>query len=61
MAAALTAAGLALAALFGVGAAMSRYTGRGLALSGGRMTLIGGAAALITFWIGKLLGVTALG
>lgn len=60
-AAAFTAVGLALGALFGVGAAMSRFTGRRLPYSGLRMMMIGGAAALITFWIGRLLDVTALG
>lgn len=59
-AAAWTAAGLALVSLYAVGAAMSRYTGRPVAVSGGRMLLIGGGAALVTFWIGRLLGVTAL-
>lgn len=59
--AAWTAVGLALGALFAVGAAMAIFTGRNPVLSGGRMTLIGGAAALVTFWVGRLLGVTALG
>ena len=60
-AAAIAAVGLALGALFGVGAAMTYFTGRNLAYSGVRMMLIGGGAALVTFWIGRLLGVTALG
>ncbi|HEX6208598.1 MAG TPA: VIT1/CCC1 transporter family protein [Actinomycetota bacterium] len=55
------AVGLALGALFGVGALMTMFTGRSAALSGGRMMLIGGAAALVTFFVGKLLDVTALG
>jgi VIT1/CCC1 family predicted Fe2+/Mn2+ transporter len=59
-AAAWTSVGLALAALFGVGSTMTRFTGRPVLLSGGRMFLIGGGAALVTFWIGRLLGVTAL-
>lgn len=55
------AVGLALGCLFVVGAAMTTFTGRNPALSGGRMTLVGGAAALVTFWVGRLLDVTALG
>lgn len=54
------AVGLALSALFLVGGAMTVFTGRNPILSGGRMTLIGGAAALVTFWVGRLLDVTAL-
>jgi VIT1/CCC1 family predicted Fe2+/Mn2+ transporter len=54
------AVGLALGALFLVGAAMTMFTGRSAVISGGRMTLIGGAAALVTYWVGRLLDVTAL-
>ncbi|HEX9122718.1 MAG TPA: VIT1/CCC1 transporter family protein [Actinomycetota bacterium] len=57
-AAVLTSAALTLAALFGVGAGMSFLTGRRLVWSGARMLLIGGAAALVTFLVGKLLNVT---
>jgi vacuolar iron transporter family protein len=60
VAAAATAVSLALAALFAVGASMSLFTGRAWAWSGARMLLIGGAAALVTFGVGRLLGVTAL-
>jgi len=56
-AAVLTSALLTLATLFGVGAGMSFLTGRKLYLSGLRMMLIGGAAAVITFGIGTLLNV----
>jgi vacuolar iron transporter family protein len=49
---------LASLALFGVGAALSLFTGRGAVLSGLRMVLIGGAAGLSTYLIGRLLGVT---
>ena len=43
-------------ALFGVGAALSLFTGR-RALSGGlRMVLIGGGAGVVTWLIGSLLG-----
>jgi vacuolar iron transporter family protein len=49
---------LSLVALFGVGAGMSYVTGRSFLASGLRMTAIGGAAALITFGVGKLLNVS---
>jgi VIT1/CCC1 family predicted Fe2+/Mn2+ transporter len=48
---------LAAAALFGVGAAISLFTGRGAIRGGLRMLLIGCAAAGTTFAIGRLLGV----
>jgi VIT1/CCC1 family predicted Fe2+/Mn2+ transporter len=51
--------GLSLAALFGVGAAVSLLTGRGLVFSGVRQLGIGLAAALVTYLIGSLIGVTA--
>jgi VIT1/CCC1 family predicted Fe2+/Mn2+ transporter len=44
-------------ALFGVGAALSKLTGRGAVRSGVRMLLIGGAAAGVTFGVGSLLHV----
>jgi VIT1/CCC1 family predicted Fe2+/Mn2+ transporter len=47
-------------ALFGVGAAISLFTGRHAALGGLRMLLIGAAAGAATWTIGKALGV-ALG
>jgi vacuolar iron transporter family protein len=56
-----TSVALSLASLFAVGASMSIFTGRAWWLSGGRMLLIGGGAALVTYWVGRLLGVTALG
>lgn len=59
--AAWTAVALALGSLFGVGAFLSVYTGRSWALSGGRMLLIGGAAATVTFLVGRALGVAAAG
>jgi VIT1/CCC1 family predicted Fe2+/Mn2+ transporter len=49
---------LSLLALFGVGAGMSYLTGRSFLVSGLRMMAIGGAAAAITFGVGKLLNVT---
>lgn len=51
---------LSLAALFAVGASMSTFTARPRLLSGGRMLLIGGGAALVTYGVGRLLQVTAL-
>jgi VIT1/CCC1 family predicted Fe2+/Mn2+ transporter len=42
--------------LFGVGAALSLFTGRGALLGGLRMLLIGGAAGSVTYLIGNLLG-----
>ena len=53
--------GLSLAALFAVGAAVSLLTGRGLVFSGVRQLGIGLAAALVTYLIGSLIGVTAAG
>jgi VIT1/CCC1 family predicted Fe2+/Mn2+ transporter len=56
-AAAVVAVTLSLVALFSVGAGMSAFTGRSWALSGIRMTAIGGGAALITHLVGRLLDV----
>jgi len=42
--------------LFGVGAAITIFTGRPVLISGGRQLLLGLAAAGITFGIGRLLG-----
>lgn len=44
-------------ALFGVGAALSLFTGRRALWSGVRMLLIGGGAGTVTYLIGTLLGV----
>jgi VIT1/CCC1 family predicted Fe2+/Mn2+ transporter len=49
--------GLALAALFVVGAGVSLLTGRGTLFSGARQVAIGGAAAVVTFTVGNLIGV----
>jgi VIT1/CCC1 family predicted Fe2+/Mn2+ transporter len=49
---------LSALALFGVGATMSLFSGRGAVRGGLRMLLIGGAAAAATFWIGRLFGVS---
>jgi VIT1/CCC1 family predicted Fe2+/Mn2+ transporter len=43
-------------ALFGVGAALSLFTGRNAAAGGLRMVLIGGGAGVATWVIGSLLG-----
>jgi VIT1/CCC1 family predicted Fe2+/Mn2+ transporter/rubrerythrin len=50
--------GLSLAALFVVGAAVSLLTGRSLVFSGLRQLLIGLGAALVTYAIGSVIGVT---
>jgi VIT1/CCC1 family predicted Fe2+/Mn2+ transporter len=46
------------AALFSVGVILSVFTGRSPWFSGGRQLAIGGAAALITFAVGKVIGVS---
>jgi vacuolar iron transporter family protein len=43
--------------LFGVGAAMTILTGRGVLRSGARMLGIGAVAAAITFGVGNLVGI----
>lgn len=45
-------------ALFGVGAALSLFTGRSAAYSGLRMLAIGAAAGTFTYFIGSVLGIT---
>jgi VIT1/CCC1 family predicted Fe2+/Mn2+ transporter len=47
--------------LFGVGAAITLFTGRNPLVSGLRMLLIGGAAATVTYLVGKLIGVSVTG
>ena len=54
----LIAACLTAVALFAVGATLSLFTGRGAVRSGVRMLLLGGFAALVTFGVGKLFGVS---
>lgn len=51
------AAVLSAIALFGVGATMSLFSGKGALLGGARMLLIGGLAGAATYGIGKLFGV----
>jgi vacuolar iron transporter family protein len=53
--------GLSLIALFTVGAGVSLLTGRGLLFSGFRQLGLGLAAAVITYAIGSLIGVTVAG
>jgi vacuolar iron transporter family protein len=48
---------LAFVALFLVGAAVSRLTGRGLVRSGARQVLIGAGAAVVVFLVGSFIGV----
>jgi VIT1/CCC1 family predicted Fe2+/Mn2+ transporter len=45
------------AALFGIGAAISLFTGRALIVNGLRMLGIGAAAGAATWMIGRALGV----
>jgi VIT1/CCC1 family predicted Fe2+/Mn2+ transporter len=45
-------------ALFGVGAAISLFTGRGALSGGARMLAIGACAGALTYVLGKLLGVS---
>jgi len=48
-------------ALFGIGAAITLMTGKGVLASGIRQVLFGLGAAAFTFLIGRLLGVTLAG
>jgi VIT1/CCC1 family predicted Fe2+/Mn2+ transporter len=52
----MAAAAVAGVALFGVGAALSLFTGRRALAGGLRMVLIGGGAGVVTWLIGNLLG-----
>jgi len=49
-------AGLSAAGLFSIGALITVFTGRGALFSGGRQVLIGGAAAALTFVVGRAIG-----
>jgi VIT1/CCC1 family predicted Fe2+/Mn2+ transporter len=51
-------AALTAVALFVVGATLSLFTGRGAIISGVRMLVLGGLAAIVTFGVGKLFGVS---
>ena len=48
---------LSLGALFAVGAGVSLLTGRGMLFSGARQVLIGSAAAVVTYVVGRAIGV----
>lgn len=50
--------GISLVALFAVGAGVSLLTGRGLLFSGIRQLGIGLAAAVVTYLVGRLIGVS---
>ena len=51
---------LALLALFVAGAVVSPFTNRGALYSGGRQLVLGGAAALLTYGVGSLVGASGL-
>lgn len=53
----LVSAGMSAIGLFGIGAAITLFTGKSVWYSGTRQMLFGLAAAAITFGIGKLVGV----
>jgi VIT1/CCC1 family predicted Fe2+/Mn2+ transporter len=52
---------LSLVALFAVGAGVSLLTGRGVLFSGARQVGIGAAAAIVTYIVGSLIGVSVAG
>jgi VIT1/CCC1 family predicted Fe2+/Mn2+ transporter len=54
----MTSIGLTTAALFGVGALLSLFTGRQAFYGGLRMLLIGGLAGAATYFIGRVLGIS---
>jgi vacuolar iron transporter family protein len=58
MAAAITSALMSVVALFAVGWAVAHFTGRSWIVSSLRMVVIGSAAAVLTFAIGRLVGVS---
>jgi VIT1/CCC1 family predicted Fe2+/Mn2+ transporter/demethoxyubiquinone hydroxylase (CLK1/Coq7/Cat5 family) len=53
--------GASLVALFTLGALVSLLTGRGLLFSGMRQVGLGAAAAIVTFIVGKIIGVSVGG
>ena len=61
MAAVLASLGVSAAALFGIGAAITLFTGRSALYAGSRQLLVGLAAAGLTYGIGRLLGITLAG
>jgi VIT1/CCC1 family predicted Fe2+/Mn2+ transporter len=61
MAAVVTSLGVSAAALFGIGAAITLFTGRNALYAGSRQLVIGLAAAGLTYGIGRMLGVALAG
>jgi VIT1/CCC1 family predicted Fe2+/Mn2+ transporter len=49
-------AALSAIGLFSIGALITVFTGRGVLFSGGRQVLIGGAAAALTYLVGRAIG-----
>jgi VIT1/CCC1 family predicted Fe2+/Mn2+ transporter len=54
-------AGLSAIGLFGIGAAITLFTGKSVWSSGLRQVFFGLAAAAITFGVGRLIGVSLAG
>ena len=54
-------AGLSALGLFGIGGAITLFTGKSVWVSGMRQVMFGLAAAAVTFGIGKLIGVSVIG
>lgn len=52
--------GVTAVALFGIGAILSLFTNRNPLLLGGRMLLVGAIAGGLTFFIGKLIGISTV-
>jgi VIT1/CCC1 family predicted Fe2+/Mn2+ transporter len=52
---------MSLVALFAVGAGVSLLTGRGVLFSGIRQVAIGAAAAIVTYLVGTVIGVSVGG
>ncbi|MBK8444450.1 MAG: VIT1/CCC1 transporter family protein [Sphingobacteriales bacterium] len=61
MKAVLTSASLSALGLFGIGAAITLFTGKSIWYSGFRQVLFGLVAAAITFGIGRMIGVSIAG
>jgi VIT1/CCC1 family predicted Fe2+/Mn2+ transporter len=53
--------GMSMAALFLLGALVSLLTGGNLVFSGLRQVGIGAAAAIVTYMVGRLIGVSVAG
>lgn len=56
-----TSLGISVVALFGVGAAVSLLTGRSTLYSGARQAGLGLAAAIVTYLVGRMIGVGVAG